>query len=116
MESVKYFKALSDETRLRILLLLSKRSLCVCQMQEILELPQSKISKHLSKMRDQKIVKSFQEGKFVKYELGNNAFLKSIIEQTKETYSEDPQFIKDEARIYDFDDLIGGEDNVAKGQ
>lgn len=45
------FKALGDETRLRILNLLSKKELCVCQIAEALGKSQPNVSKHLNRLR-----------------------------------------------------------------
>ncbi|MBI4793332.1 MAG: winged helix-turn-helix transcriptional regulator [Deltaproteobacteria bacterium] len=46
--TVKLFKALSEEVRLRILGLLMHGELCVCDLMAVLDLPQSTISRHLS--------------------------------------------------------------------
>ncbi|MDN5464841.1 MAG: metalloregulator ArsR/SmtB family transcription factor [Lactococcus lactis] len=73
MEIEKLFKALSDRTRVRVLLLLSQKKLCVCQLQKILKLPQSKLSKHLGKLWDLNLVVGYQDGKFI-----NMNFLKII--------------------------------------
>ena len=45
------FKALGDDTRLRILSLLAQRELCVCQLCEALRISQPSASKHLSRLR-----------------------------------------------------------------
>jgi len=45
-------KALADETRLRILLLLTAGELCVCELMAALELPQSTVSRHLSYLKN----------------------------------------------------------------
>ncbi len=63
------FKLLSDETRLRLISLLTKRDYCVCELTEILQLSQPKISKHLTKMRDYKIVETRKVGQYVIYSL-----------------------------------------------
>ncbi|RJX29207.1 MAG: ArsR family transcriptional regulator [Desulfurivibrio sp.] len=47
-ETAKLFKALSEEVRLRVLGLLCHGELCVCDLMEVLDLPQSTISRHLS--------------------------------------------------------------------
>lgn len=74
------FKVLSDETRLRILILLYNRELCVCQLQGILEEEsQPKISKHLAKLRDLGFVKDERKEKFVYYYLSDNQMLKDIL-------------------------------------
>lgn len=52
MVTSEVFKALGDETRLRILSLLSKNELCVCQIEETLKIPQPSVSKHLNRLRD----------------------------------------------------------------
>ena len=74
------FKVLSDETRLRILVLLYNKKLCVCQIQGILEESQPKISKHLGKLRDMGFVKDERQEKFIYYYLDqDNELLKDIL-------------------------------------
>jgi len=48
----RMFKALSDETRLRILCLLFDGELCVCDIMEVLQLPQSTVSRHLAYLKN----------------------------------------------------------------
>ena len=48
----KTFQALSDTNRIRILKIFEQRSLCVCEITEILKLANSTVSKHLSILRD----------------------------------------------------------------
>jgi ArsR family transcriptional regulator len=52
------FKALSDETRLRIYSLLTKAELCVCEIEDILKLSQSLVSNHLAVLRRVGLVKA----------------------------------------------------------
>ncbi len=66
------FKLLSDETRLRIILLLNQEELCVCQLTGILDISQPKASKALSKLRDLNLVIDNRKEKFVYYSLNNN--------------------------------------------
>jgi len=56
------FKALSDETRLRVLSLLLEAPACVCEMQEVLALPQSLLSRHLAQLRNAGLVTSERQG------------------------------------------------------
>ena len=63
------FKAMSDETRLRILHLLSHRELCVCQLTEALGLGQSKISRHLANLRNAGLVSDRRDGLWIYYSL-----------------------------------------------
>ena len=50
--TARMFKALSDETRLRILCLLLDGELCVCDIMEVLQLPQSTVSRHLAYLKN----------------------------------------------------------------
>ena len=76
------FKVLSDETRLRILVLLYHKKLCVCQIQGILEEGQPKISKHLGKLRDMGFVKDERQEQFIYYYIDkDNELLKEILEK-----------------------------------
>jgi ArsR family transcriptional regulator len=65
----KVFKAFSDETRLRILNLLAQRDCCVCEFQQLLRVPQPKISRHLAYLRRSRLVETRKCGKWVTYSL-----------------------------------------------
>ena len=76
------FKVLSDETRLRILVLLYHKKLCVCQMQGILEESQPKISKHLAKLKDMGFVKDERQEQFIYYYINkDNELLNELLEK-----------------------------------
>ncbi len=64
---VTIFKALSDETRLRIFLLLGEGELCVCQIQVALAMPQTKISRHLTVLRHAGLVTARRDGLWMYY-------------------------------------------------
>ena len=68
-QKIAVFKALSNETRLRILILLSRRELCVCEIEEALELSQSRISRHLTVLRNAGLVVGRREGTWIYYRL-----------------------------------------------
>jgi ArsR family transcriptional regulator len=63
------FKALSDETRLRILKLLEGGELCVCDIAEALIMAQPNISFHISMLKDAGLVKDRKEGRWIHYSL-----------------------------------------------
>lgn len=69
------FKALSDPTRLNIIYVLSKDSLCVCDIAHVLDMTQSAISHHLRVLRNLKLVKFRKEGKMVIYSLDDDHVL-----------------------------------------
>lgn len=66
-EIIRTFKALSDPTRLRIVRLLLRRELCVCELMFILEMPQSRISHQLRLLRDADLVEDKRDGKWIIY-------------------------------------------------
>ncbi len=63
------FKAISDPTRLKILLALYKKPLCVCDLSAILEMSQSAVSHQLRVLRDKNMVRFKKEGKMARYYL-----------------------------------------------
>lgn len=65
----RFFKALADETRLRIVALLSHGELCVCHLEEALTLSQPNISRHLGILRMSDVVEARREGSWVYYRL-----------------------------------------------
>jgi ArsR family transcriptional regulator, arsenate/arsenite/antimonite-responsive transcriptional repressor len=65
----RLFKALGDETRLRIVALLSHGELCVCHMEEALRLSQPKVSRHLATLRAAGVVEPRRDGAWVHYRL-----------------------------------------------
>jgi ArsR family transcriptional regulator len=76
------FKVLSDETRMRILVLLYHKKLCVCQIQGIMGEGQPKISKHLGKLRDMGFVKDERQEQFIYYYIDkDNDLLKDILKK-----------------------------------
>lgn len=79
-EELNLFNALRDETRLRIMVLLSQRELCVCQLQWALGITQAKISRHLTVLKNAGLVKSRREGLWIFYSLAKprNELDKSI--------------------------------------
>jgi len=65
----RFFKALADETRLRILKLLGAQEMCVCELMVALELTQPTASHHLGLLENAGLVKARKEGKWVFYSL-----------------------------------------------
>ena len=80
-ELLEIFKALSDETRLKILVLLYHNELCVCEICDVLEESQPKVSRHLAKLRDAGLTRDERRGQWVFYYFNSDhVLLKKIIE------------------------------------
>ena len=74
MNLVRVLKAVSDDTRIRIINLLRFESLCVCEIEYILNISQSNASRHLSKLMYSDLVSVKKEAKFVYYSLNETEF------------------------------------------
>lgn len=66
-QHLEVFKALSDKTRVRILLLLMDRDLCVCELMFILKMEQSRVSHQLQVLKNANLVRDEREGKWMIY-------------------------------------------------
>lgn len=85
-QPVNIFKALSDETRLRILaLLLAEQELCVCDITAAVKLPQSTVSRHLAYLRKSGLVNDRRCGLWMYYSIANSGttFQRELIQFLK---------------------------------
>ncbi len=67
----KILKAISDKNRIRIIKMLQKKPLCVCEIKAVLELATSTVSKHLSILRDAGLISDWKEGKWINYKINS---------------------------------------------
>lgn len=82
MELINILKALSDETRLRMLYLLRQGDLCVCELEVLLDINQSNASRHLNKLNTAGITEYYKVSKYVYYRLSETTLEKySFIDQ-----------------------------------
>lgn len=82
-ELVKVFRALSDETRIRILKVLLERECCVCEIMQALDISQSRASRNLGILEGAGFVKSRREGLWMVYaidEQAMNSYVAALIE------------------------------------
>ena len=70
-EFIRVMKALSDPTRVKILKILEKRLMCVCEIQTAIGAAQSTTSKHLKMLEDAGLVESHKDGLWVNYTLAD---------------------------------------------
>ncbi|MEN6311967.1 MAG: metalloregulator ArsR/SmtB family transcription factor [Acidobacteriota bacterium] len=71
--AVKTFKALSETTRLRIMVLLARRNLCVCELMFVLKMEQSRVSHQLKILRDAGLVEDVRKGRWIIYRIPGRA-------------------------------------------
>ena len=95
-------KALADENRLRVLLALQGEELCVCQVVELLQLAPSTVSKHLTILRQARLIRGRKDGRWMYYRLaGRDAPRTSrlAIAWARRLLADDPRVLRDRARI-----------------
>jgi len=72
-EFVKIFKSLSDKNRVRILKMLERKSLCVCEITDLLNISTSTVSSHLTLLKEAGFIKNTKDGKWVNYHFVRNS-------------------------------------------
>lgn len=75
---VKVFKALSDETRLNILLLVSKRSVFQKGISKYLGISDSAVSQHIKVLKEANIITGYKEGYYMLYHINEGIFNKCV--------------------------------------
>ena len=97
----RFFQALGDTTRLRLLNLMGEKEICVCYFVEILGSAQPKISRHLAYLRSAGIVSARREGKWMHYRIVMPPHIgaSQILRQTLEWLKEDRAMQADRARL-----------------
>jgi len=72
------FKGLADPIRLRIAILLLGQELCVCDLMEVLKVPQSTVSRHMARMKTSGLVTDRRSGKWVYYRLADTPLVAEL--------------------------------------
>ncbi len=93
--------ALADESRVRVLIALSRGRLCVCQIVELLQLAPSTVSKHLSILRQGGLVESEKRGRWIYYALPaepDGSARRSIV-WVRDALAKDPRIVEDARRL-----------------
>jgi ArsR family transcriptional regulator len=94
---IEIFKALSDESRLRMLNLLMQKELCVCEIEAILDMSQSNVSRHLNKLKNAAVVISKKESQWTYYKI-NSSFIEQnvfLYEHLKNKFSVNNELLED---------------------
>ena len=95
------FRAFADHTRLRILHLLHGGELCVCDLVDVLGIPQPKTSRHLGFLRKAGLVQSRKEGYWMYYRLtpAKSEFHKKLLSCLASCFQEVPDLTKDSKKL-----------------
>lgn len=99
----RFFQALSDETRWRIVRLVMDRALCVCELADVLGMPQSSVSSHVQIIRKAGLLESERRGKWTYFRIHPEHFslLSLIIESFPNSPEHKIDLKKAKARLVD---------------
>ncbi len=96
----KFFKMLSDGTRLRIVTLLAQGEMCVCQICGVLDISQPKASKHLAKLRNMGFVVTERKEQYIYYSLNiEDIVVNNLINDIVNNVDKYEQLKKDKERL-----------------
>jgi ArsR family transcriptional regulator len=97
----RFFQALGDNTRLRLLNLMGDQEICVCYFVEILNQPQPKISRHLAYLRNAGIVTTRRDGKWMHYRIvmPPNEGAAKVLQQILRWFKEEKTMQADRAKL-----------------
>ncbi len=101
-EFIDAVKALADETRVRILMSLSRGELCACQIVELMRLAPSTVSKHLSVLKQARFVDSRKEGRWMYFRFAEEDVppeSQALLELSLRQLADSPQIRKDAERL-----------------
>ena len=97
----KFFLALADRNRLRLLNLMGDDEICVCFFVEILQMPQPKVSRHLAYLRNAGIVESRRDGKWIHYRMTppKDEHAVRVLNEVRKSSANDQEMQKDRLRL-----------------
>jgi ArsR family transcriptional regulator len=97
----RFFRALADRTRLRILNLLGEDEVCVCFLVEILQTNQPNISRHLQYLRDAGIVSARRDAKWMHYRIVNppHPYAATVLSDVGAWLAQDKDMQRDRNRL-----------------
>src|SRR6266851_2082734 len=97
----RFFQALGDNTRLRLLNLMGEQEICVCYFVEILGSPQPKVSRHLAYLRNAGIVTTRRDGKWMHYRIvmPPNEGAAKVLRETLQWFKEEKTMQADRAKL-----------------
>jgi len=103
-ELLKFLKILSDKNRLRIIALLSKKKLCVCELACVLGVSQPSISRHIKKIKEAGLIQEEQDGFWTNYFLKcTNVKMKPLFDYMQKHFDKDKVVIDDLKKLMKID-------------
>jgi ArsR family transcriptional regulator len=103
---IEIFKVLSEPNRVRILMMLLHKPLCVCEITSVLGLSTATVSNHLSYLRNSGFIEDEKDGKWINYRIStniNNPIVRNIIDSLPEWFDDEKEIQSDLAKVQKVD-------------
>lgn len=99
---INVMKALSDPNRVRIIKILQNKALCVCELQELLTIPQPAVSKHMKVLEKAGLARGTKDGLWVYYSVyygSENPYAATLLGNLRHWLADDKQLNQMEKRL-----------------
>jgi ArsR family transcriptional regulator len=94
-KTVEILKALGDENRFRIVMLLKARKMCVCEIYKILDISGATLSAHLKILKNAGLVTQRRDGRWIEYYINDDEKVKAILDQIENSIKKKDVIRKD---------------------
>jgi len=97
-ELMLVLKAVADKNRMRIIKMLDKKNMCVCELAVVLEIKQPSVSKHLSILKNAGLIQDERSGQWIDYSLCRariNEYAPLLLASVKKWLNDDPAIVSD---------------------
>jgi ArsR family transcriptional regulator, arsenate/arsenite/antimonite-responsive transcriptional repressor len=105
-DKIELFKVMSEPNRVRILMMLLQKPLCVCEITSILELTTATVSNHLSYLRQNGFIEDEKEGKWINYRIVKNIedpMVKNLIDSLPDWFAREKEIQEDLLKVKNVD-------------
>ncbi|NOY24047.1 MAG: winged helix-turn-helix transcriptional regulator [Acidobacteria bacterium] len=92
---ISIMKALGEENRFRIVMMLRERSLCVCEICSVLEISISTVSTHLKQLSHAGLIEGQKDGRWVMYRLAEDEFVPDLLKIVQRRLTDTKQLERD---------------------
>ena len=101
-EKIELFKVMSEPNRVRILMMLLQKPLCVCEITSILELSTATVSNHLSYLRKEGFIEDEKDGKWINYRISKiieDPMIKNLVDSLPKWFANETEIQADLEKV-----------------
>jgi ArsR family transcriptional regulator, arsenate/arsenite/antimonite-responsive transcriptional repressor len=105
-EKIEIFKVLSEPNRVRILMMLLQKPMCVCEITSVLNISTATVSNHLSFLRKSGFIEDEKEGKWINYKIAEDIqdpIIQNVIGSLPDWFADENEIRKDHEKVKNAD-------------